>query len=377
MGYFVNNRIVNFEELEKSGVYSELLLSQIKSADEVSLNETITDSQKRSRDFMEPILFAIKNEYNTYKIFKCMGSNLQENFDLAKDIIKEEPELIKGTPVSNNKEFILQAVDINPKVVIFMSTTLKADSKFTEQLCELKDAEVTMYAAKVCKMPDVIQENPNLASNPVFMKEAIKDDPSLLKHADDSLKNNYEFIKETCKENKEVINYVANHTKEFGKEGLTAAKEVLVDNTTSKAINEFKEELVKVESQKEIEKTKENSIKERQLRNNLRFIERIRNGEIKQERAIRLINSICKDLGEEYRQELMKYVKIDDAIIEKQKEDKSDIKIEPQDIEEKTITTSKLDSINQETQIIREEYTKQTKNKEVENVYSGTEEERK
>lgn len=377
MGYFVNNRTVNFEQLEKSGIYSRILLNQIKSADYDFFNETLTDTQRRSREFMEPILYAVKNEYNTYEIYKYFGSNLQENFDLAKDIIKEEPELIKGTPVSNNKQFILQAVDINPKVLIFMSTTLKADSKFTQQLCELKDAEITMYAARVCKMPEAIQENQNLANNPVFMKEAIKDDARLLKHTDDSLKNNYEFIKDICKENKDVINYVAEHTEEFGKEGLTAAKEVLVDSTTSKAIDEFKEELEKVQEQKEIQNSKEISIKERQLKNSMKFIERIKNGEVKQERAIRLINFICKDLGEEYKQELMKYVKIDDAIIEKQKEEKSDIKIKPQDIEEKTITSAKLDSINQETQVIREEYTQQTKKKEVEDVYRGTEEERK
>ena len=330
---------------------------------------------------MEPLLFAVKNDISntyTYEVYQYYGTELQKSdLNMATEILMNKTEVLEDTAITDNSALVIYFAKIKPDIVLYISDDLKKDGEFVEELCKTGNKEAIMYAVQECDVSAVIQDNSDLINNPEFMKQAIKEDPSILVKADESLKNDYTFMHEVCKENKEVINYVANHTEEFGEQGLTAAKEVLVYNATSKAINEFKEELVKVQGKKEIKNTNENSIKERQLRNNTRFIERIKNGEIKQERAIRLLNSICKDLDEEFKQELMKYVKMDDAIIEKQKEEKSDIKIEPQDIEEKTITTSKLDSINKETQIIREEYTRQTKNKEVENVYRGTKEERK
>lgn len=371
MGYFTNNRTVNFKELEESGIYLEDLLKQIKNGNYEFLNEALDETNRRDRDFMEPLLYAVKNEHGTYEIYKYYGDNLQENLDLAREIIIEEPELIKDSPVSSNKQFILQAAGINSKVVIFMSNSLKSDSEFAEQLCQLQDREVTMYTARECKLPDVIIESPSLAHNPIFMKEAIREDATLLAHVAVELKNNREFIQEACKENKEVINYIADNTEQFGKEGLNAAKEVLVDNTASKAIEEFKEELAKVQEEKDINKSRKIAIRERQLRNNMKFIEKIKNGEVKPERAIRLINSLGENLGEEYKQELIKYIKMDDAILAKQKEEKKEPKIEPRNIENIS-EGARISEINGQTQAIREEYIKQTEEKEVENVDRGT-----
>jgi len=62
------------------------------------------------------------------------------------------------------------------------------------------------------------------------------------------------------------------------------------------------------------------------LNNGIKLLDRIKNGEVKPERAIRLINSLCKDMDEEYKKELMKYIKIDDAVIDKQKEEKEEFR---------------------------------------------------
>ena len=99
--------------------------------------------------------------------------------------------------------------------------------------------------------------------------------------------------------------------------------------------------------------------KNEELKNNIRLMEKIKNGEVKPERAIRLINTICENLGEEYRADLMKYIKMDDAIIEKQKEEKENgtkdkESISQEKIEEVTKETT-LGEINDETQVIRGE----------------------
>ena len=102
----------------------------------------------------------------------------------------------------------------------------------------------------------------------------------------------------------------------------------------------------------------------------MRFIEKLKNGEIKSpERAIRLINSICQNLGEQYREELTRYIKMDDAILDQEKDkqehkkedkeaDKQEDKegkggITPKDIEART-EGANLEEIRGETEVIRE-----------------------
>ena len=83
--------------------------------------------------------------------------------------------------------------------------------------------------------------------------------------------------------------------------------------------------------------------------------ESIKEGKVNPERAIRLINSLCENLGEEYRQELMKYIKMDDAIIERKKEeeDKKLSGVGIEEVEEKT-SEATVSGIIEETNVIKE-----------------------
>lgn len=356
-------RNMNFYRLEESGNYSEHLLTQLRNGNHFILRD-IESALKADKRFMEPLLYAYRERHSTYIIYQYLGEHLQENPSIAIDVILEEPEVIEGTLVSDNPEFILDMAEINPRVILYMADSLKSNEEFKERLSiEIEDDRIDNYLK--------IIENEKLLNEPEFMKEVIKKDPSMISQASEELKNNHEFIKETCKENKEVIDYVAEHTDEFGKEGLNGAKEVLVEDTTSKAIDEFKVELENLQKAKAIseetinadetekedgekDKEKKAAIKERQLRNSIKFMEKIKNGEVKPERAIRLIDSLCDNLGEEYREEIMKYIKLDDAIIEKQKAEKDVLKIEPKNIEE-VAKESQLSEIQAETSAIREE----------------------
>lgn len=105
-----------------------------------------------------------------------------------------------------------------------MSDTLKNDTEFIEELKELQDKSVDAHVALV--------ENPSLASNPEFMKEAIKQDANLLKNVDPSLKNDYKFMKEVTQINYEAVGQVIKNRKDFGLEGIKGAKETTRELTT-------------------------------------------------------------------------------------------------------------------------------------------------
>lgn len=323
MDNFSNNRSVKLVELRGSGIYSQELIDELQNGNYEVLARTVESNQRRDISFMEPILYAVKNEHGTYKVYKYYGENLQNNIELARDIIKSEPELIEDTPVSNNLEFVLESAKINPKVVQYMSPTLKSNSDFAEQLCELQDKEVIGYVVKECKMPDVIKENILLAGNIVFMKEAVKEDVTLLKYANDDLKNDYEFIKEISSDNKEVIGYVSDNTEEFGTEALTATKESLVGISSEEAISGFKEEEEKIgkELDSKDDTEKEKIVRrQKQLQRHIRLFERIKSGEIDPVRAAKLMDKLCKNLDEEYKKEIEQLLKIDKAILDRHKE---------------------------------------------------------
>lgn len=222
MRYFENNRLVNFEDLDKvinedgKRVYSPRLIQGIKNGDYNLLNE-ISPSDRSDREFMEPLLYAVKNEKNTYIVYKHYGEDLQEDLGLLIEVIIDEPEIIQNTPISYNREYILDVAEINPRVILYMSDTLKNDTEFIEELKDLKDKSVDAHVALV--------ENPKLTSNPEFMKEAIKQDANLLKNVDPSLKNDYKFMKEVTQINYEAVGQVIKNREAFGLEGIKGAKE--------------------------------------------------------------------------------------------------------------------------------------------------------
>lgn len=366
MRYFENARTVIFENLDnlidKDGrrVYSEELLQNIKSGDFNYLN-TIDSHYKNDIFFMEPLLYAVKNsEYNTYAIYKYYGEELQEDINIAAEIVKEEPELIEGTSASNSEAFILEMAKVNPEVILYMSESLKENTEFAEQLCDLNNEDITMYVAKECTMPNAIIENPSLGENKSFMIEAAKEDPKVLEYASDEFKDDYKFMREVSK-NKETIDYVIEHIEDFGEKGLSGTKDALVEISSDEAICGFEEEQKNVKKQIE-EKADDNTElegllkRDKQLQRHIKFFEKIKNGEVDSVRAAKLIDKICVNLDEKYKEEIKQVLKLDEAIIEKQKlnenKDIQEEKIGLENIERKTESAS-LEGIKEETHSIR------------------------
>lgn len=328
MRYFDDNKKVRFSDLEASGIYSTAIMNAVKDIKTLyKLKDLLDIDTKKDKDFMEPLLYAVKNEKGTYAIYEYYDESLQKDTKLATEIILTEPELIENTPFSRQKDFILKVAEINPRVISYMSTDLKKDSEFTGELCNLQNSDITKYAAIECKMPEIFVENPELTVNKIFMMQAITQNVNSFEYASEELKNDYNFMKEASR-NEKVIDYVVEHTEQFGKEGLTATKDTLVEISTDEAKHGFEEERKKVktqiiQAQKEGETEDIDSLLKRnkQLERHIKFFERIQKGEIDPIRAAKLIDKICHDIEPEFKQKIYKLLKLDEVIIEKGKEE--------------------------------------------------------
>ncbi len=381
MESFLNNKIVTLKDLKESNEYQNELIENLERREFKAILELLSNEERANISIMEPILYAIKNEFNTYEVYRYYATNLQDNTKLAAEIIKEEPELIKNTPVSRNEEFILQNVKTNPDIIKYMSTELKKDTQFLENLYNLNEKEISINIAKECNIADLIQNHQELAKNPEFMVEAIKRDVSLLKYVNEELKNNYEFIQNACIENNDVIDYVANNTEIFGVEALAASKNVLIDVSTNSALVGFEEESKKIEEQ--LNQKDENNIQnneelikqDKRIKRHIELIKRIQNGKYDSKRAAVVMKALCKNMDEKYKKQLEQYIKIEDARINR-KEQIEKNQINPEQIakriENENIRETKIE---EEFLAIKEEVSKQRNLEKIDEEKSLKEEE--
>lgn len=333
MEHFQNTKELKIEDLRKSNMYPEDVIEKIENQDFSALENLISSSDRENRDFMEPLLYAVKNEYNTYIIFSFLGENLQNDVELALEIIKEEPELIKGTPLSKNKQFILESASINPEVVKYMAPELESDKTFIVDLYKKNNLEITRYIQNSNSIENLITENKDLINDKAFMVAAVAIDAEALKYASSDLKSDKEFIEKACKNNHEVIGYIASHTDEFQKDGLESAKNVLVDVSSNDAISGFKDESNRIkeliEKQSDNNSTKEDLEallkRDKQLQRHIKFFERIKNGEVDPVRAYRLISKVCANIEPRYKEQIENILSLNSAIVKKEKQEDMDI----------------------------------------------------
>lgn len=313
-----NQKSIKLSDLERSGLYTEKLIEKLKNGNFEEIGN-LSSYQKADIDFIGPIFWAVKNEFDTYKVYQYLGENLQNDAVLASEIIIKEPELIKATPISRNKQFILDNASKNPKIINYMSSELKEDNIFISELNKMYNPEISK------KINDILLNNMDTIANQDFLKIAISENVELLEKVSDELKDNYSFIKKVCSGNKGATDYIVEHTDNFGIKGITAVKDVIVEESSTKAIKGFENELIEIDNKvqpTENETEKKDVIRKKQLDRHIKLINKIKSGEVNQERALRLIKNICKNLDEDYRIELEKYIKLDDAVIEKKQEDK-------------------------------------------------------
>lgn len=224
MKKFSNNRVVTIKDLEESGIYEQALLQDLNKGDFRRLSDLPIET-RADIDYMEPILFAVKNELNTFRVYKYYAENLQDNVKLASEIVLTEPNLIEGTPISRNKQFVMDNIEVNPQIIKYMSPALKSDTNLIQELSNINNPEIRQEIAKNCEIALAIASNPELSNDKEFMSTAIDKDVKLLEYASAELRNDKEFLKEKSSQNEKVIDYVVDNIQKFGLEGIKGVRE--------------------------------------------------------------------------------------------------------------------------------------------------------
>jgi len=235
MKNFSNNRNLTIKDLEESGIYEQYLLQDLKKGDFRSLSDLPIET-RADIEYMEPILFAVKNELNTFRVYKYYAENLQDNVKLASEIVATEPNLIEGTPISRNKQFVIDNIEVNPQIIKYMSPSLKSDTNLIQELSNINNTEIRQEIAKNCEIALAIASNPELSNDKEFMSTAIDKDVKLLEYASDELRNDKEFLKEKSSQNEKVIDYVVDNIQKFGLEGIKGVRESSRDFTIEDCI---------------------------------------------------------------------------------------------------------------------------------------------
>ena len=360
-----NVKDISIEDLSKTKIYSQKVIEAVQRQDYLSLKNLLSYEDRENKDVMMPILYAVKNKFNTYLVFKILGRNLQSNTSLAFEVIRKEPELIKFTPLCEDKDFILDSASINPEVLKYMSPELEKDDNFVISLYKKNNEEITRYLSQNHSIETLIMQDKSLLNDKVFMQVAIISNAEILKYVSDDLKNNKLFIEVACRNNYDVIEYIVNNTKEFEKEGLEVAKDVLIDISATSAIKDFSDESKKI---KGLIENKSNNLDEvsnkdsvnfedllkrdKQLQRHIKLFERIQNGEVDPVRVARLINSVCKNISPEYKKKILSILKLDEEILrkeEKSKEGFREVKLEEIKDATSELTLSEVEKATKET----------------------------
>ena len=350
-------------DLEESGDYSEDLIECLKKQQYDQIELYLTSDELNKWDVMAPIVYAVRNDFGTFLPYLYSGEKVQTNPTLFEDVVTNEIDLIDKSSVKDNRDFIKQNIDKHPELILHMSKSLQTDTLFLME-CATQNKNVMPH------IESIMQDNPNLVQDAKFVEKVKEIEKKYdgvellnqLKISSAEQKNDNSFIKEVCKESDEAIEYIANNTSEFGQEGLNAAKEVLIDKSTEKAIEDFRKRAEEVataieqarQEGKTEEEIKDLVLEQRRLERHARLFEKMKNGGIDAARVARKIDKLCTNINEDYKKQNHQLITIDEAIKERGKEEIKEIST--QEIGKKTIDTPTSDK-DKATQI--EEQTKQ------------------
>lgn len=224
---------IRIGDLADMGLYDESLLLDLKENKLMRLEE-LNEAQRNNRDFMEPILYSVYNEFKTFEVYKYMGYDLkaflQSDSKLSTDILLNEPELIENSPLSENRELILKNKDANPDIIKYISPSLENDQAFLVELSTSSNPEVIKEAIDKYSVQTLVASNRNLAKNEEFMKAALSKDISSIVYADEKILNSYDVFKEASVNNEKVIDYAIENNESLGNNAIDAVRDTAKEN---------------------------------------------------------------------------------------------------------------------------------------------------
>ena len=323
-----NLKTIRIEELDRSK-YSQDILECLKKGDYNKLYDLPKDD-RASYEYMMPLLYAVYNEKGTYAVYTYCAESIQKDTKITEEIIEKEPELLEGTPLSRDEDFIKKHIESKPEIAKYMSPLLRNNPEIITEITNTGNEEAILAIASYIQVKSEIDANPELRNDKEYMLNNMENNGEIIAFASEELKNDYDFLKEAYKKSTVAIDYTAEHTDEFGEKGLTAAKDTIIEHYCDKAIQELNEALEENKSQQEEyraqgETENADAIKRlekdaKKLKRHIAFVEKIKNGEKDQVRAAKLIKDICAKIPQEYKKATGQMITIDGAIKQRQQE---------------------------------------------------------
>jgi len=238
----LNQAEVTFESLRETG-YNEEVLNAVKNESFESLrgNEFLKDIEAAKF-----ILYACVNarvEMN-YSIYAYLQEDVQMGLlsetNISNNILQIAPDVIENTPLAKDENAILANVNDNPEIVKYISNDVVDKPAFVSELVD-KSPEVAKEMLEKYPVEKLIATNPELATNPAFMAEAIARDVTVIKFANEEIRNNYDVFAKAAKENSQVADYMLQYIGSFGEEAVRGAKDGTTESVREDTVATLKE----------------------------------------------------------------------------------------------------------------------------------------
>ncbi len=242
--YLINNKSVKMIDLRRSGDYPQHLLDMLMNRDFTELEKFPSDT-KSNKDYMYALLYAIKNELNTYEVYKYLSESLQSDVELTAEVILKEPKLFRDTPLSNDVQFIKDHIEESPDIAQYMSTQIKSDPNAVREICSSASLPVKVEVMMTCAPSIILHRMPEVAVNATLISAIAIQNPQIaFALAGSELKNDMNFMKDIASKNENVIDSVIKDLNGFGNEGIKGIKQASRDysmNDCTKLISDMAE----------------------------------------------------------------------------------------------------------------------------------------
>ena len=248
MKCFLDNTKVKLEDLRTIGIYDLELLDELEKGHFNKLAE-LEEKYREDREFMEPILYAVLDKFRSYEVYRYYGDKLKDFLKtetyFSREIINNDPQLIVNSPISEDKELILDCLYSKPDIIKYISPKLDEDKEFLTDLSKRASGESLEEVIEKYSVEKIVAVNPELKSDERFMVRAISLDISAIKYADKNILNSYDVFREASVNNTEVITYVIDNEKDLGIDAICGVRDTAKENTFDAFMNVIEENIDK------------------------------------------------------------------------------------------------------------------------------------
>ncbi len=137
MGGGVRGETIN--SLAAKGVYEDWIIEALRSGNIAGLN-AIPSGLRSDKNFMLPILYAVKNEYKTFEVFAICGPSVRNDKAIVMEIIQQQPSLIEKSSLANDPDFIADCVRSGvTEVVNYVGEDIKSNPEVLEAMKETNE----------------------------------------------------------------------------------------------------------------------------------------------------------------------------------------------------------------------------------------------